>query len=54
MCENCSVIVRGRLVNCLERRLKHVGVVEDLSGGLEECVSSARKIIGGRRIRRDK
>ena len=52
MCENCSVIVRGRLANCLKKRLKHVGVIEDLSAGLEDCVSSARQIIGGRRVRK--
>jgi hypothetical protein len=52
MCENCSVIVRGRLANCLEKRLKHVGVIEDLSAALEDCVSSAREIIGGPRIRK--
>lgn len=52
MCENCSVIVRGRLASCLEKRLKHVGVIEDLSGGLEDCVSSARQIIAGPRIRK--
>jgi hypothetical protein len=52
MCENCSVIVRGRLAKCLEKRLKHVGVIENLSGGLEDCVSSAREIIGSRRIRK--
>jgi hypothetical protein len=46
MCENCSVVVRGRLANCLKRRLKNVGVVEDFSEALGECVSSAREIIG--------
>lgn len=45
MCENCSVVVRGRLANCLKRRLRNVGVVEDFSKALGECVSSARKII---------
>jgi hypothetical protein len=54
MCENCSVIVRGRLANCLEKRLKHVGVIENLSRGLEDCVTSAREIIGGSRIRKHK
>jgi hypothetical protein len=54
MCENCSGIVRGRLANCLEKRLKHVGVIEKLSGALEDCVCSAREIICGRRIRKDK
>jgi len=52
MCENCSVIVRGRLANCLEKRLKHVGVIANLSAALEDCVSSAREIIGGPRIRK--
>jgi hypothetical protein len=45
MCENCSVVVRGRLANCLKRRLRNVGVVEDFSEALGECVSSAREII---------
>jgi hypothetical protein len=45
MCENCSVVVRGRLANCLKRRLRNVGVTEDFSGALGECVSSAREII---------
>jgi hypothetical protein len=34
MCENCSVIVRGRLANCLNKRLKKVGVREDFSEAL--------------------
>lgn len=46
MCENCSATVRGRLANCLNRRLKKVGVREDFSEALGECVSSAREIIG--------
>jgi hypothetical protein len=25
LCENCAVIVRGRIVNCLKRRLRKVG-----------------------------
>jgi hypothetical protein len=45
MCENCSVVVRGRLANCLNRRLRNVGVVEDFSEALGVCVSSAREII---------
>jgi hypothetical protein len=45
MCENCSVVVRGRLVNCLKRRLKHVGVREDFSEALGDCVPRAREII---------
>ncbi len=52
MCENCSVIVRGRLANCLEKRLKHVGVIENLSAALEDCVSRAREIISGPWIRK--
>ena len=54
MCENCATIVRGRLVNCMKRRLRNVGVIEDFSGALEDCVSSAREIIGDLRIRKDK
>ena len=54
MCENCSTIVRGRLVNCMKRRLKNVGVIEDFSGALEDCVSSAREIIGRMRIWKDR
>lgn len=54
MCENCSTIVRGRLANCMKRRLKKVGVIEDFSGALEDCVSSAREIIGGMRIWKDR
>jgi hypothetical protein len=46
MCENCSVVFRGRLANCLKRRLRNVGAVEDFSEALGECVSSAREIIG--------
>jgi hypothetical protein len=38
MCENCSVVVRGRLANCLKRRLRNVGVLEDFSEALGECV----------------
>jgi len=45
MCENCSVVVRGRLSNCLKRRLRKVGVVEDFSEASGECVSGAREII---------
>lgn len=45
MCENCSVVLRGRLVNCLKRRLKNVGVREDFSEALGDCVSRAREII---------
>jgi len=51
ICENCSVIVRDRLANCLNKRLKKVGVREDFSEALGDCVSSAREIIrrpGGR------
>jgi hypothetical protein len=54
MCENCSTIVRGRLANCMKRRLRNVGVIEDFSGPLEDCVSSAREIIGHPRIRRER
>jgi hypothetical protein len=54
MCENCSVIVRSRLANCLEKRLKRVGVIENLAERLEDCVSSAREIIGTPRIRSHK
>jgi hypothetical protein len=45
MCENCSVVVRGRFANCLKIRLRNVRVVEDFSTALRECVSSAREII---------
>jgi hypothetical protein len=45
MCENRSVVVRGRLANCLKKWLKHVGVREDFSEALGDCVSSAREII---------
>jgi hypothetical protein len=45
LCENCPVVVRGRLANCLKRRLRNVGVVEDFSEALGECVSRAREII---------
>jgi hypothetical protein len=54
MCENCSVIVRHRLANCLNKRLRNVGVMENFSHTLSDCVSSAREIIGDRRIRKDK
>jgi hypothetical protein len=29
LCEQCNVIVRGRLANCLKRRLKQVGMLDD-------------------------
>jgi hypothetical protein len=44
MRENCSVIVRSRLANCLNKRLKKVGVREDFSEALDDCVSSAREL----------
>src|ERR1700675_810220 len=47
MCENCSVNVRGRLANCLKRRLEKVGVLENFSEALGDWVSSAREIIRG-------
>jgi len=52
MGENCSVIVRGRLANCLKRRLKKVGVVGNFSEALGDCVSSAREIITGPGVQR--
>ena len=54
MCENCSAVVRRCLANCLEQRLRSVGVMENFSHTLSDCVSSARAIIGRPRIRKDK
>src|ERR1700678_1417605 len=54
MCENCSVVVRRRLANCLEKRLRSLGVMENSPHTLSDCVSSARDIIGRPRIRKDK
>ena len=54
ICENCSVVVRRRLANCLEKRLRSLGVMENSPHTLSDCVSSARDIIGRPRIRKDK
>jgi hypothetical protein len=48
LCENCAPLIRGRVVTCLKKRLKSVGVTESLQyEGLEDCVSSAREILAG-------
>lgn len=46
-CENCGTIVRGRMVNCLRRRLRGVGVgrPEPFVDVLGDCVASALEII---------
>jgi hypothetical protein len=52
-CENCCTIVRGRMVNCLKRRLRNVGVgTIQPEPQLSDSVALARNIIH-RRIRRD-
>jgi hypothetical protein len=47
LCENCGVIVRSRLKNCLKRRLRAVGVreMENYADQLETAVKSARDIL---------
>jgi hypothetical protein len=43
VCENCSVMVRSRFAKCLEKRLKHVGVIENLPGGWKiVCLAQGR------------
>jgi hypothetical protein len=46
-CENCSVIIRSRLKNCLKRRLRAVGAGElnDYADQLESALRSAREIL---------
>jgi hypothetical protein len=47
LCENCAPLIRGRVVTCLKKRLKSVGVRESYQcEALGDCVSSAREILG--------
>jgi hypothetical protein len=46
LCENCAPLIRGRVVICLKKRLKSVGVSESQQyDALDDCVSSAREIL---------
>jgi hypothetical protein len=50
LCENCAPLIRGRVVTCLKKRLKSVGVAESQQCEvLDDCVSSAREILAGSR-----
>jgi hypothetical protein len=39
LCEKCSVLIRGRVARCMERRLKKVGVVPK-RGGISDSLAS--------------
>jgi hypothetical protein len=47
LCENCNIIIRSRLKNCLKRRLRGVGAgeLDDYADQLESAVKSAREIL---------
>lgn len=47
LCERCSVLIRGRVARCLERRLKKVGVLprtQELSDSLADGMIAAQKL----------
>ena len=46
-CERCSVVIRGRVARCLQRRLRKVGEVperSDVLDGLARGVMAAKKL----------
>jgi hypothetical protein len=47
LCENCNIIIRSRLKNCLKRRLRAVGAgeLDDYADQIESAVKSAREIL---------
>jgi hypothetical protein len=45
MCENCAARVRSRLVTCLNKRLREVGVADSTTAYESDPVSSARTIV---------
>ena len=47
LCEKCSVLIRGRVARCMERRLKKVGVVPrhgGISDNLASEMSAAKRL----------
>jgi hypothetical protein len=48
--ENCAPLIRGRVVTCLKKKLKSVGITESQQyDALDDCVSRAREILKGGR-----
>jgi hypothetical protein len=48
LCERCTVLIRGRVVRALKRRLKAVGAIEttaDLSGRLGDGMIAAQSLL---------
>ena len=48
LCERCSVLIRGRIVRALKRRLKSVGVLEPentISNALGDGMTSAQQLL---------
>jgi len=48
LCEKCSVLIRGRVVRALKRRLKKVGVMEPentISNALADGMTSAQELL---------
>jgi hypothetical protein len=48
LCERCSVLIRGRVVRALKRRLKNVGVLEPentISNALGDGMASAQDLL---------
>jgi hypothetical protein len=48
LCERCSVLIRGRVVRALKRRLKRVGVLEPdnaISNALGDGMTSAQQLL---------
>jgi hypothetical protein len=55
LCERCNVVIRGRLVRSLKRRLKEVGIIEPtpgLSGALRDSMAAAQELLNDVQIRR--
>lgn len=48
LCERCSVVVRGRVARCMQRRLRKVGEVpkrgEDILDNLSRGILAAKKL----------
>jgi hypothetical protein len=49
-CERCNVLIRGRVVRSMKRRLRKVGVIgpeEGFSGSLDNGMNSAQALLRG-------